>query len=907
MNGRPATTARTYEMTFEKTPLYKAISNASTPALQAALEAISVMSKTEINQRSEETGNSFLHVVVLAAATATKLHGSLRPLIPVVYRLASTGIDVNATNTMGNTCLHVSCFKAGCEELCEHFIKIGVDPSIVNKHGCSVVHNYEGRACYIVKGQPKAKSGIWCAVEAENYKAVEEYLYAWTRVSSRRRNRSLKETCEATGNTRIKSLLASHEAKSELACAALGLDPDKVRLIAKEGSVDVNLADMSFDVPKPLVIAVSELVLGDATEQTVAVLKELGASNGDSYADSCEAYTKAFEASELYAKMKECTRQSLKAALDLLSSGKINVKLRSFQPETEGWTYLHLVVELYQQSKDYVVQRQLVRILYRLALLDAPINAKDAKGQSALIMSFNLEDQTLVRHLITIGIDPSLSTPEGSCIGVENYLYKGRLIMGSRFRRQDIPGLWVAVEDNDSVKAKEWLCSWVRVRSRKNGRSLKDLAHSQGHTEMLHLLESYEHTNEFVCATFACDLPTMKLLVSLGKRLCDVNPVDIHYLAGFKTDLSAECVPRPLIIPAMRYCTAEVVDFLVKFGADLTKHYEEAAPCGPAAFYAFHDDIDGEVTLAVATHAEVALRDELGQTMLHKAVLRRTSKLKREIVRVLLDRKVNVAARDVDGHTARDYLTVVSLARGGGGASTESEESVLVEMIDEHVVGKVTNDEYNNVEQLMLEGYDHILDIKGHQRKKEAKMLPPRELAYVANLKEMVELLDSIPSSVIKIKELQDACRRGDIVFISKNFQENRCIWAKDKYGRTLMHLAILHGHAHIVKFFIGECPDMVKETDNALRTPLHYAACSELKRQIYGSLISGAGADPNAVDVNNLSVHDYSSEMENPTPKTAKPRGRQYYDYQVQTFLRDMLARDEADSRKDAANSPRA
>mgnify|MGYP001792655519 CR=1 FL=1 len=56
--------------------------------------------------------------------------------------------------------------------------------------------------------------------------------------------------------------------------------------------------------------------------------------------------------------------------------------------------------------------------------------------------------------------------------------------------------------------------------------------------------------------------------------LCKVNPVNPHFLAGFRPDLSGEFVPQPLIIPAIEYCTADVVDFLIRFGADLSRHYE---------------------------------------------------------------------------------------------------------------------------------------------------------------------------------------------------------------------------------------------------------------------------------------------------------------------------------------------
>ena len=75
-------------------------------------------------------------------------------------------------------------------------------------------------------------------------------------------------------------------------------------------------------------------------------------------------------------------------------------------------------------------------------------------------------------------------------------------------------------------------------------------------------------------------------------------------------------------------------------------------------------------------------------------------------------------------------------------------------------------------------------------------------------------------------------------------------VLAKDRYGRTMLHLAILHGHVSMVKFLLDQCPDIVKETDNLLRTPLHYAAASPIRRQVYGQIVNQAGGDPGALDV---------------------------------------------------------
>ncbi|KAF6023264.1 hypothetical protein EB796_018421 [Bugula neritina] len=344
-----------------------------------------------------------------------------------------------------------------------------------------------------------------------------------------------------------------------------------------------------------------------------------------------------------------------------------------------------------------------------------------------------------------------------------------------------------------SPKVTRALQSWSRVKCKKNGRFLKEMAKSKGFTEVFKKLEEYEHTNDFVTATFACDLYKMKMLIALGKRLCNVNPIDCHYLAGFKPDLSGEYVPRPLIIPAMEYCTADVVDFLIRFGADLSCHYDECAPCGPAAFWAFKDDIDSEVALVVTRYADVTLRDELGHTLLHKVVLRKPDKLdfgnldllteipqvkcilpitERRDDKTLLDRKIYIGSRDAEGFTARDYLSAI-----GTDLSHQ-----LIQIIDEYLIYKITNEEYHNVETLILESYDHVIDIKGHQRKKEAKMLPARELAYLSNLQEMVEMLDAYDSTLAKIKTLQQAVVTNDIKLLAKNSGEVRLLQCMYSY-----------------------------------------------------------------------------------------------------------------------------
>jgi len=48
-------------------------------------------------------------------------------------------------------------------------------------------------------------------VEREDYAVVEQYLKAWVRGNVRRNNKSMRELCDGTGNTRVKHLLQKYE------------------------------------------------------------------------------------------------------------------------------------------------------------------------------------------------------------------------------------------------------------------------------------------------------------------------------------------------------------------------------------------------------------------------------------------------------------------------------------------------------------------------------------------------------------------------------------------------------------------------------------------------------------------------------------------------------------------------
>ena len=115
----------------------------------------------------------------------------------------------------------------------------------------------------------------------------------------------------------------------------------------------------------------------------------------------------------------------------------------------------------------------------------------------------------------------------------------------------------------------------------------------------------------------------------------------------------------------------------------------------------------------------------LSGTMLHTAIQKSRSKGKAEIVQTLLDRGANVAARDFEGSSPRDYITIYGLDNA----------AEISRVIDNHILELAANDQHYTLESLLLEGYDHIIDIRGTKRNKSAK-----EIAEMKEYKDTMQL-----------------------------------------------------------------------------------------------------------------------------------------------------------------------
>ena len=112
-------------MFLEELDIYKLITQGTKESFYKALKIVDELEDYEIALKSEKEDNTLLHVVVNQAQQLHQRHNDVTAALPLLYRLALVGVNVNAQNSHGNTCLHLACFKPYAEAMCDHLVRLG--------------------------------------------------------------------------------------------------------------------------------------------------------------------------------------------------------------------------------------------------------------------------------------------------------------------------------------------------------------------------------------------------------------------------------------------------------------------------------------------------------------------------------------------------------------------------------------------------------------------------------------------------------------------------------------------------------------------------------------------------------------------------------------------------------------
>ncbi|KAI4481677.1 hypothetical protein M0804_009198 [Polistes exclamans] len=191
-------------------------------------------------------------------------------------------------------------------------------------------------------------------------------------------------------------------------------------------------------------------------------------------------------------------------------------------------------------------------------------------------------------------------------------------------------------------------------------------------------------------------------------------------------------------------------------------------------------------------------RDEHGQSMIHFAAVRSYSK--DGLYHLLQETQVNVGFRDEVYRTARDVAEQANIREN-------------VEEIDRWVVYLAARGETEKLVELLLEGYDHILDALDGE-------MNIVEIATERNHEATVQFLQSIPNYVDQREEVHRAIRLADVAKVKELLNKNNgggklLAVGKNITGRCALHIAVLRENEEIVRMIAKTYPETLRIGDN--------------------------------------------------------------------------------------------
>lgn len=263
---------------FTQTELYKSICKGDPDGVFKALNYYcpysGVMTGEDLNIRDTVTGGTYLHLIMQKAELFKD-----PPTVTVIYGMACMGIEVDAKDDDGNTCLHLVVKKEGAYRILIALMRCGVDTEIRNKEGKTaediLLEEKPPGWEEMLSNYNKFKPGLWNALQASkvNLRLVERLLQSWCRVTLKKNGTIINLKLMAQQNPhhiQTVRLLEKYENTIEFALACLSGRSCIIKSwISKDlmQNIDINTTDVSYqkhfkntpEVSRPLIAAIWEI------------------------------------------------------------------------------------------------------------------------------------------------------------------------------------------------------------------------------------------------------------------------------------------------------------------------------------------------------------------------------------------------------------------------------------------------------------------------------------------------------------------------------------------------------------------------------------------------------------------------------------------------------------------------
>ncbi|XP_055708447.1 uncharacterized protein LOC129804834 isoform X1 [Phlebotomus papatasi] len=200
-------------------------------------------------------------------------------------------------------------------------------------------------------------------------------------------------------------------------------------------------------------------------------------------------------------------------------------------------------------------------------------------------------------------------------------------------------------------------------------------------------------------------------------------------------------------------------------------------------------------------------RDEHGQSMLHFACAR--SHGRNALFHLIEESGVVITYRDELYRTARDV-------------ALQASQVANAKELDRYVIALAARGDIDTFQAMLLDGYDHILDLKDSDGNSIINV------AQARGHHELAKFLDTIIDFEERREKLHNIIRDDDLdklkEFLESSSDAIRLMKARNYYGRTALHIAVLKEKEDIVEYIVTNFRATIKLGDNLERTALHYA-----------------------------------------------------------------------------------
>lgn len=322
----------------------------------------------------------------------------------------------------------------------------------------------------------------------------------------------------------------------------------------------------------------------------------------------------------------------------------------------------------------------------------------------------------------------------------------------------------------------------------------------------------------------------------------DVDTMDyMHEAEGHR----APAVPKPLLMATWEANIEHSVDIILSMGASTTTLHTKSGSktdAEPLFFHLItgdHKPLDS-ITYKILKVSDMSVRDQHGQTLLFKAILKDFSS---NFVKALFKYGVDVSARDDRGRTARDY-------------AEQLRKTKYFTEIDEHMIEIVKSCDTDKLQHLVLQGYDHILDITDNRGINVVNVLKHH---FIPNDKkdDMLRLMEKVRAIQHHLMMMFRATDTGGTDEL-RRLASRKFANAHDKCGRTILHKAILNKKKDMIKFIVQNYKHIIDSRDNLGRCALHYAYLVTEGTSLVNYLLLH-GANPNIADWAGRRPEEYS------------------------------------------------